>query len=142
MDPNPFVNPPLIFIVFGLAMVMLLAAVIYGLGVWGGSKMRQGRINDSTDIPYPDQPQSEDDRETVAHARAEGALGTRVVSDQQIRELELGADRKVMPQTPSSAERPADAASRDKNAHQIDAQAAGAASPASVQRDDENLSPL
>lgn len=142
MDPNPFVNPPTALIIFGLAIVLLLAGAIYALGAWGAGKMRQGRVEDSTDIPYPDRPQSDDDRETVAHARAEGATGERVVSDRQIRELELGADRKVVPQTPTSAERPVDAAARDKDLHQIGPQSAGATSPAREQRDDEERSPL
>ncbi|HMQ31904.1 MAG TPA: hypothetical protein PKD53_14340 [Chloroflexaceae bacterium] len=142
MDPNPFVNPPIGLIIFGLVIVLLLAAVIYGLGAWGAGKMRQGRVEDSTDIPYPDRPQSADDRETVAHARAEAAASDRVVSDQQIRELELGADRKVVPQTPTRGERPVDAADRDKDLHQIGPQSAGATSPAREQRDDEERSPL
>lgn len=141
MDPNPFNNPPIGFILFGLATVLLLGAVIYALGAWGAGKMRQGRIEDSTDIPYPERPQSADDRETVGHARAEGSPPDRIVSDAQLGELELGADRKIVPQTPTRGERPVDAADRDKDLHQIDPRSSGATSPAREQEGGER-SPL
>lgn len=115
MDPNPFSNPPLGFIVAGLVAVLLLAAVIYALGAWGAGKMRRGRVEDSTDIPYPEQPRSADDRETVRHAQAEGSEAGRVMTEADLDELALGADRKIVPQTPTHGERPVDAAGRDQD---------------------------
>jgi hypothetical protein len=119
MDPNPFSNPPLGFILFGLVMVLLLAAAIYALGAWGAAKMRQGRIDDSTDIPYPERPHSADDRETVQQVQLREQTSDRVVSQEQLDDLAVGRDRKIVPQTPTRDERPIDAAERDKNARQV-----------------------
>jgi hypothetical protein len=130
MDPNPFVNPPLAYILFGLVAVLLLAAVVYAVGAWGAGKMREGRLQDSTDIPYPEQPRSDDDRETVARARSTKDSSDRITSDEQLDDLAVGADRKIVPQTPTRGERPVDAAERSKSAHQIGAQDQGEASPA------------
>lgn len=115
MDPNPFVNPPVGYLLIGLAAVLLLAAAVYLLGAWGAGKMRQGSVEESTAIPYPDRPQSEADREVVRHARAEPSPADQIVSEEQLAQLEVGADRKIVPQTPTQAERPVDAADRNQN---------------------------
>ena len=141
MDPNPFSNPPLGYILFGLMTILFLAAVIYGLGAWGAMKMRQGRIEDSTAIPYSDNPRSEDDRETVRRAQAKGPAEERIATEEQLKERALGADRTIVPQTPTRGERPVDAADRDKEAHQIGSQA-GASSPDRVQRGKDKQSSL
>lgn len=132
MDPNPFTNPPLGFILFGLVMVLLLAAAIYALGAWGAARMRQGRIEDSTDIPYPDRPQSGDDRDTVQRVHTRDDAPDRVVSSEQLNDLAVG-DRKIAPQTPTRQERPVDAADRDKNLHQVRARPSDGTSPAQEQ---------
>jgi hypothetical protein len=143
MDPNPFSNPPMGFILFGLVMVLLLAAIVYALGAWGAAKMRQGRIEDSTDIPYPDQPRSEDDRETVQRVHSREPSPDRVVSQSQLDELAVGGDRKIVPQTPTRGERPVDAADRDKDSRQIrPGPSVDDPSPAREQEHDEDKSPL
>ncbi len=141
MDPNPFVNPPLPFILFGLAAVLLLAAVVYAVGAWGAGKMREGRQRDSTEIPYPEQPRSDDDRETVARARSEKVNSDRITTDEQLDDLAVGADRKIVPQTPTRGERPVDAAERTRDAHQVGSQAAAEPSPA-AEEDSGTRSPL
>lgn len=117
MDPNPYSNPPIGFILFGLAAVTLLTALIYVLGAKAAANMRAGRLNDQTDIPYPDKPQSGDDRASVNNARASDT-GAGIATEEQLQELAVG-DRRIVPQTPTSAERPADAYARDKEAHQV-----------------------
>lgn len=133
MDPNPFSNPPLGFLLFGLVMVLLLAAIIYALGAWGAGKMRQGRIDNSSDIPYPDQPHSRDDRETVQHVQSRESSPERVTTQEQADQLAVGGDRKVIAQTSHRDERPIDAADRDKNARQVDRHASEARNPAREQ---------
>lgn len=112
MDPNPFVNPPVGFLLVGLAVVLVLAAVIYAVGAWGAGKMREGRVDDSTEIPYPEHPRSGDDRETVSRARGESAAPDTVTTEGDLNDLAVGADRKIIPQTPTRGERPADRAER------------------------------
>lgn len=141
MDPNPFLNPPLTYILFALGAIVLLAGAVFAVGAWGAGKMREGRVEDSTDIPYPDRPRSADDRETVSRARAEAQSSDPIVSDAQLDELAVGADRKIMPQTPTRGERPVDAAARDKDNRQIGPQAEAGTSPADAQGQGER-SPL
>lgn len=135
MDPNPFSNPPLGFILFGLVMVLILAAAVYALGAWGVTRMRKGRIDESSDIPYPERPRSGDDRETVHRVESREPTPERVVSKEQLDELAVG-DRKIVPQTPTRGERPVDAADRDKNLHQLNRHAPEATNPAREQGQD------
>lgn len=114
MDPNPFSDPPLGFILVGLVMLLFLGAAIYVLGAWGAGKMHQGRIEDGSDIPYPDQPRSGDDRESVQRVQSRTDSPERVVSQEQVDELAVGERRRVVPQTPTRSERPVDAADRER----------------------------
>ncbi len=103
MDPNPF-DPGIGSILGGLAMVLVLGLVIYLFGVWVVAQFRRGRVNEETDIAYPSVPQSADDRREVAEIRQR----ERTVGDHSTAE---GGMREVA-QTPSRAERPADAEHR------------------------------
>lgn len=140
MDPNPFSNPGPGLLVLGLGAVLVLGGVIYAIGAWGAARLREGRIRDETDIPFPDEPRSADDRETVSRARANDTSAEMITSEEQLADMEVGGDRKIVPQTPTRAERPVDAAERDKDVHQIGP--GEQASPASDQNDGKSKSPL
>lgn len=72
------INPGTVII--GLLLVLAFAGVIYVFGAWAVANMRRGRINEETDITYPDQPQSEADKQAVAEVRErEQATGDKTV---------------------------------------------------------------
>jgi hypothetical protein len=103
MDPNPMA-PGIGSVIGGLVGVFILALVIYLVGAWVVAQFRRGRVEEETDISYPSVPQGEDDRREVAQIRErERAVGDHPVAATGMREV---------PQTPTRAERPADAEHR------------------------------
>jgi hypothetical protein len=103
MDPNP-IDPGIGSIFGGLALVLGLGLVVLLAGIWVAAQFRRGRVNEETDISYPSVPQSADDRRAVAEVHER----ERVVGDNSTVESRM----REIPQTPTRAERPADAEHR------------------------------
>ncbi|NTU79067.1 MAG: hypothetical protein HGA45_06650 [Chloroflexales bacterium] len=110
MDSNAL-NPSVGSIILGLLLVLILAGVIYVIGVWAVAQFRRGRLNEETDSSYPETPQSGADRQAVAevHERAQTAeaMAPDPATDAVEREVH---GRQQMRQAPSRSVRPADAA--------------------------------
>jgi hypothetical protein len=109
MDPNPL-GPSFGSIIIGLILVMALATAIFLVGAWAVAQFRRGRVEEETDISYPDVPQSADDRRAVAKVydreRASGGVTSDTATDMELREQAVG---QPVRQSPTRAERPADA---------------------------------
>jgi hypothetical protein len=104
MDPNP-IDPGIGSIFGGLALVLGLGLLVLLAGIWVAAQFRRGRVNEETDISYPSVPQSADDRRAVAEVHAR----ERAVGDDH---GTTGPGMREVSQTPTRAERPADAAHR------------------------------
>jgi Na+-transporting methylmalonyl-CoA/oxaloacetate decarboxylase gamma subunit len=115
METTVPIGPSLWQIVVGVLMLLVLAGVVYAIGALIAAQLRRGRIAEETDITYPAVPQSEADRRAVeqVHAREERvALQPDNAADASLHEQAVGSDVRPVRQSPSHAERPADATER------------------------------
>lgn len=102
-------------VVLGLLTLLVLAGIIFAVGSLIVAQMRRGRVNEETDITYPNVPQSEADRRAVEHVHAHDervALAPDNAIDANLHERAVGEGMRPVRQSPTQAERPADAEQR------------------------------
>jgi hypothetical protein len=96
-------------IVIGLLLVLAGAAAIYMFGMLIVSRFRAGRVNEETDITYPDNPQSDADRRAVETVHQNERVGADNATDMELHEQAVGEPIRPVRQSPTQRERPADA---------------------------------
>ena len=99
-------------IIIGLLLMLAVAAVIFMFGVWAVAQLRRGRVNEETDISYPAVPQGADDRRAVEQVQAReksGTLQADNATDMELHEQAVSQSMQPVRQSPTQAERPADA---------------------------------
>ncbi|GAB4437832.1 MAG: hypothetical protein OHK0015_30920 [Chloroflexi bacterium OHK40] len=106
MDPNPL-SASAGTIIIGFLLVIVAAMAFFLLGAWITTRMRRSRVREETDISYPANPRSADDRRAVAEVRSRETSGASPIPD--------GAGHPLR-QSPARAERPVDAGQGERRA--------------------------